>query len=99
MIPGMEIPNLSGSLVFSEAAELAYFGAKILHPASIWPAQHFIFLGKIIKYHATRCAGHFDRKRIDTECVKAIAAKDFITAIQIKSSRMLLAYGFFEKNI
>ena len=84
-------------LSFSEAAELAYFGAKILHPASIWPAQHFNFPVKLLNTMHPEAAGTIIESVSDTEGVKAIAAKDFITAIKIKSSRMLLAYGFLRK--
>jgi len=84
-------------LSFDEAAELAYFGAKILHPASIWPAQFFNFPVKLLNTMEPEAAGTLIESHSDTEGVKAIAAKDFITAIKIKSSRMLLAYGFLRK--
>ena len=84
-------------LSFSEAAELAYFGAKILHPASIWPAQHFNFPVRLLNTMQPDAPGTLIESESDTEGVKAIAAKDFITAIKIKSSRMLLAYGFLRK--
>lgn len=84
-------------LSFNEAAELAYFGAKILHPSSIWPAQKYdvpVRLKNTMKPEAngTYISGQEDEKKI-----KAIAAKDGITAIKIKSSRMLMAYGFLRK--
>jgi aspartate kinase len=84
-------------LTFDEASELAYFGAKILHPSTIVPAQ---------KYHVpVRLKNTMDEKAFGTLIsdkgtsgqFKAIAAKDGITAIKIKSSRMLLAYGFLRK--
>ena len=84
-------------LSFDEAAELAYFGAKILHPASIWPAQHFKFPVKLLNTLQPEAAGTLIDSEPGTEGVKAIAAKDFITAIKIKSTRMLLAYGFLRK--
>jgi len=84
-------------LCFDEAAELAYFGAKILHPASIWPAQHFNFPVKLLNTMEPEAAGTLIERDSDSEGVKAIAAKDSITAIKIKSSRMLLAYGFLRK--
>lgn len=84
-------------LCFDEAAELAYFGAKILHPASIWPAQHFNFPVRLLNTMEPEAAGTLIESGSDTEGVKAIAAKDSITAIKIKSSRMLLAYGFLRK--
>ncbi|MGN6601602.1 MAG: aspartate kinase [Ginsengibacter sp.] len=84
-------------LCFDEAAELAYFGAKILHPASIWPAQYFNFPVKLLNTMEPEAPGTLIERDADKEGVKAIAAKDFITAIKIKSSRMLLAYGFLRK--
>jgi aspartate kinase len=84
-------------LCFDEAAELAYFGAKILHPASIWPAQHFNFPVKLLNTMEPEAPGTLIEGFSDSEGVKAIAAKDNITAIKIKSSRMLLAYGFLRK--
>jgi aspartate kinase len=84
-------------LCFDEAAELAYFGAKILHPASIWPAQYFNFPVRLLNTMEPEAAGTLIERDSDSEGVKAIAAKDFITAIKIKSSRMLLAYGFLRK--
>ena len=84
-------------LSFDEAAELAYFGAKILHPASIWPAQYFKFPVKLLNTLEPEAAGTLIDSEPGTEGVKAIAAKDFITAIKIKSTRMLLAYGFLRK--
>jgi aspartate kinase len=84
-------------LCFDEAAELAYFGAKILHPASIWPAQYFNFPVKLLNTMEPDAPGTLIERDSDSEGVKAIAAKDYITAIKIKSSRMLLAYGFLRK--
>jgi aspartate kinase len=84
-------------LSFDEAAELAYFGAKILHPASIWPAQHFNIPVKLLNTMEPRAHGTVITELPSGDGVKAIAAKDGITAIKIKSSRMLLAYGFLRK--
>ncbi|HEV2833261.1 MAG TPA: aspartate kinase [Hanamia sp.] len=84
-------------LSFAEAAELAYFGAKILHPASIWPAQYFNFPVHLLNTMEPSAHGTMIESESDSEGVKAIAAKDFITAIKIKSTRMLLAYGFLRK--
>ncbi len=84
-------------LCFDEAAELAYFGAKILHPASIWQAQYFNFPVRLLNTMEPEAPGTLIERDSDTEGVKAIAAKDAITAIKIKSSRMLLAYGFLRK--
>jgi aspartate kinase len=84
-------------LCFDEAAELAYFGAKILHPASIWPAQYFNFPVQLKNTMEPDAPGTLIESQSDEEGVKAIAAKDSIIAIKIKSSRMLLAYGFLRK--
>ena len=86
-----------GRLSFEEAAELAYFGAKILHPASIWPAQYYNFPVKLLNTMQPEAPGTLIVSEAGSVGVKAIAAKDFITAIKIKSSRMLLAYGFLRK--
>ncbi|MEO6819202.1 MAG: aspartate kinase [Ginsengibacter sp.] len=84
-------------LSFEEAAELAYFGAKILHPASIWPAQYFNFPVRLRNTLDPEAEGTLIEPQSDSVGVKAIAAKDYITAIKIKSTRMLLAYGFLRK--
>lgn len=81
-------------LSFDEAAELAYFGAKILHPASIWPAQQEHIPVKLLNTLAPQAKGTLIAKSASGQGVKAVAAKDGIVAINIKSSRMLLAYGF-----
>ena len=85
------------SLSYDEAAELAYFGAKILHPASVYPAQLRgipIWLKNTMEPNklGTKIA-----KEIEEREFTAVAAKDGITAIKIKSGRMLLAYGFLRK--
>lgn len=84
-------------LSFDEAAELAYFGAKILHPASIWPAQHYKIPVKLLNTMQPDAKGTLITEEAGSVGVKAVAAKDGITAIKIKSSRMLLAYGFLRK--
>jgi aspartate kinase len=84
-------------LSFDEAAELAYFGAKILHPASIWPAQQYKIPVKLLNTMEPQDKGTLIAEEASSSGVKAIAAKDGITAINIKSSRMLLAYGFLRK--
>jgi aspartate kinase len=84
-------------LSFEEAAELAYFGAKILHPASIWPAQYFNIPVKLLNTLQPSAKGTLIKSEAGSVGVKAVAAKDYITAIKIKSSRMLLAYGFLRK--
>ncbi len=84
-------------LSFDEAAELAYFGAKILHPASIWPAQMYNVPVKLLNTMEPEAKGTLITEQAGSVGVKAVAAKDGITAIKIKSSRMLLAYGFLRK--
>ncbi|MBS1564028.1 MAG: aspartate kinase, partial [Bacteroidetes bacterium] len=84
-------------LSFDEAAELAYFGAKILHPASIWPAQMYKIPVKLLNTMQPEAKGTLIVEEAGGVGVKAIAAKDGIIAIKIKSSRMLLAYGFLRK--
>ncbi len=82
---------------FEEAAELAYFGAKILHPASIWPAQQYKIPVKLLNTMHPEAKGTLITEKAGSVGVKAVAAKDNIIAIRIKSSRMLLAYGFLRK--
>ena len=89
----MAIEHLS----FDEAAELAYFGAKILHPASIWPAQQYNIPVKLLNTMQPDAKGTIILKEADSNGVKAVAAKDGIVMIKIKSSRMFLAYGFLRK--
>lgn len=84
-------------LSYEEAAELTYFGSKILHPSSISPAK----LANIpIRLKNTNCAdasGTIISNEIEHNVIKAVAAKDGITAIKIKSGRMLLAHGFLRR--
>lgn len=82
---------------FDEAAELAYFGAKILHPSSIWPAQQFNIPVKLLNTMQPSARGTLIVEEAGSVGVKAVAAKDGIAAIKVKSSRMLLAYGFLRK--
>lgn len=84
-------------LSFDEAAELAYFGAKILHPTCIWPAQQENVPVKLLNTMQPDAPGTVITKEAGSVGVKAVAAKDGIFAIKIKSSRMLLAYGFLRK--
>ncbi|RYZ21230.1 MAG: aspartate kinase [Chitinophagaceae bacterium] len=86
-----------GQLSFDEAAELAYFGAKILHPASIWPAQQYRIPVRLLNTMEPSAPGTLITQEAAAPGAKAIAAKDGITAVNIKSSRMLLAYGFLRK--
>ncbi|CAN5188301.1 aspartate kinase [soil metagenome] len=84
-------------LSFDEAAELAYFGAKILHPACIWPAQYYNVPVKLLNTMQPEAKGTTIQQNVENTGAKAVAAKDGIIAIKIKSSRMLLAYGFLRK--
>ena len=81
-------------LSFDEAAELAYFGAKILHPQSIRPAAQLGIPVKLLNTMDPTAKGTTISNDTGEGFVKAIAAKEGITAIKIKSARMLLAYGF-----
>jgi len=84
-------------LSFDEAAELAYFGAKILHPTSVLPAKLADIPVRLLSTLDPSAPGTtISGKEIKGD-IKAIAAKDGITAIRIKSGRMLLAYGFMRK--
>lgn len=82
---------------FDEAAELAYFGAKILHPQSIIPAQVNNIPVLLKNTFKPECAGTLIHNNSKSQKIRAIAAKDHITAIKIKSYRMLMAYGFLKK--
>lgn len=84
-------------LSFEEAAELAYFGAKILHPTCIWPTQQTNVPVKLLNTMQPEAKGTVIMEEAGSVGVKAMAAKDCIIAIKIKSSRMLLAYGFLRK--
>ncbi|WP_207515492.1 aspartate kinase [Longitalea luteola] len=84
-------------LSFEEAAELAYFGAKILHPTCIWPAQQQKVPVKLLNTMQPEALGTTITQEAGSVGVKAVAAKDGIIIVNIKSSRMLLAYGFLRK--
>lgn len=84
-------------LSFDEAAELAYFGAKILHPSSIQPAKKENIPVRLKNTLCPEDAGTLITKESPVQNVKAVAAKDGITAIKVKSTNMLLAYGFLRK--
>lgn len=85
-------------LCFDEAAELAYFGAKILHPQSIFPARKYNIPVRLLNTLDPKSPGtRISKEGAMKGGVRAIAAKDGITAIRIQSSRMLLAYGFLRK--
>ncbi len=85
------------ALTFDEASELAYFGAKILHPSTIVPAQKFSIPVRLKNTMDENAPGTIISDSSEVGKIKAIAAKDEITAIKIKSSRMLLAYGFLRR--
>lgn len=82
---------------FDEAAELAYFGAKILHPQSLIPAKEKNIPVRLKNTFNPSQKGTVIKNDALTKGVTSIAAKDGITAIKIKSFRMLLAYGFLKK--
>lgn len=82
---------------FDEAAELAYFGAKILHPSSVLPAKYAGIPVRLKNTLDPEAFGTIISNQSDHSGHKAVAAKDGITAIKIKSGRMLLAYGFLRK--
>ncbi len=86
-------------LSFAEAAELAYFGAKILHPSCVLPAQKSGVPVKLLNTMAPQAKGTIISRNTSTSVgiAKAIAAKDNITAIRIISTRMLNAYGFLKR--
>lgn len=81
-------------LSFDEAAELAYFGAKILHPSSVLPAKQKNVPVRLLNTMQPEAKGTLISAESQGGSIKAVAAKDGITAIKIKSGRMLLAYGF-----
>jgi aspartate kinase len=84
-------------LSFDEAAELAYFGAKILHPQSVFPAQKYKIPVRLLNTMEPKANGTLITNDSEKNKIKSIAAKDGITAIKINSSRMLLAYGFLRR--
>ncbi|GAB5539288.1 MAG: aspartate kinase [Salibacteraceae bacterium] len=84
-------------LTFDEAAELAYFGAKILHPSSVLPARKANIPVVLKNTLDSNKKGTVISNEPSGDFIKAVAAKDGITAIKIKSERMLLAYGFLRR--
>lgn len=93
----VENTHTIAELSFDEAAELAYFGAKILHPSTILPAKVAGIPVVIKNTMDPEAAGTTITDKATGTGIKAIAAKDGITAIRVKSGRMLLAYGFLRK--
>ena len=86
-----------GELHFDEAAELAYFGAKILHPSCILPARLGNIPVRLLNTMEPEKPGTLIYNMPPTHTIKAVAAKDGITVINIKSGRSLLAYGFLKR--
>jgi aspartate kinase len=84
-------------LHFDEAAELAYFGAKVLHPTCVLPAKLNSIPVRLLNTLQPNAPGTLISNATEKGKIKAVAAKDNITAIKIKSSRMLLATGFLRK--
>ena len=84
-------------LNFDEAAELAYFGAKILHPTCVLPAKYANIPVRLKNTMDPKAEGTLINNVVIKGKFKAVAAKDNITAVKIKSSRMLLATGFLRK--
>ncbi|MDE7471590.1 MAG: aspartate kinase, partial [Paramuribaculum sp.] len=84
-------------LHFEEAAELEYFGAKILHPTCVLPAKLNNIPVRLLNTMQPEAEGTLICNAATEGGIKAVAAKDNITAIKIKSGRMLLAYGFLRK--
>ena len=84
-------------LHFEEAAELAYFGAKILHPTCVQPAKYAGIPVRLLNTMEPEAEGTTISNQTEYGKIKAVAAKDNIIAIKIKSSRMLLATGFLRK--
>ena len=93
----VEGTNAVRHLHFEEAAELGYFGAKILHPTCIQPAKFANIPVKLLNTMEPQAPGTTINNDADPGTIKAVAAKENITAIKIKSSRMLLAHGFLRK--
>ncbi len=94
------VPNTKpiAHLSFDEAAELSYFGAKILHPQSVFPARKYNVPVRLLDTMNLSATGTLISKETTNQNqIVAIAAKDGITAIRIQSTRMLMAYGFLRK--
>jgi aspartate kinase len=87
------IPHLN----FDEAAELAYFATKILHPSSILPAKLADIPVRLKNTQFPQAPGTIISNETELQTIKAVAAKDNITAIKIKSGKMLLAHGFMRR--
>lgn len=84
-------------LSFEEAAELAYFGAKILHPTCVLPAKKAGIPVRLLNTMDSSAEGTTISNHLEKGSIKAVAAKDNITVINVTSSRMFMAYGFMAK--
>jgi aspartate kinase len=93
----VENTNPISNLSFEEAAELAYFGAKILHPQTVTPVREDGIPVRLKNTMDPEADGTLISRSTSESGIKAIAAKDGITAIKIKSARMLQAHGFLKK--
>ena len=94
----LRVPKKSTTYRFDEAAELAYFGAKILHPLTVMPAKVANIPVRLKNTMNPSDPGTLIDGKTKGKGIKAVAAKDEITAIKIRSGRMLMAYGFL-KNV
>jgi len=86
-------------LSFDEAAELAYFGAKILHPASIWPAQHYNIPVKLLNTMQPEAKGTIIQKDAERDGVKAVAAKDGIVYAEDQKQQNVVGIWFPQEDI
>lgn len=93
----VENTNVIRELSFDEAAELAYFGAKILHPSSVNPAREKNIPVRLKNTMEPEDPGTLITSVCTLEDYKAVAAKDGISVLRIRSDRMLMAYGFLRK--
>jgi aspartate kinase len=93
----VEDTKIIRELSFDEAAELAYFGAKILHPASVNPAREKNIPVRLKNTMEPEDEGTLITSSSKLADYKAVAAKDGISALRIRSDRMLMAYGFLRK--
>ncbi len=85
------------NLSFDEAAELAYFGAKILHPTCILPAKMHNVPVRLLNTMEPSAPGTYIDNHTSSGTIKAVAAKDGIYAVRVQSDRMLMAYGFLSR--
>ena len=93
----VENTSVIREISFDEAAELAYFGAKILHPSSVNPAREKNIPVRLKNTMDPEDEGTLITSNCILQDYKAVAAKDGISVLRIKSDRMLMAYGFLRK--